>query len=965
MQIAGGKTEAAFDFASFDFYTTNQSHVVDTGVYWRVNETQTVELAGDDVDEVQVFRTNTASTPEIQTVTISTARSGAQQRSGVLIESDDLGSAITAGSCVVGAKCAQIEARLSGSIRFRFDPALCGTGGKTVSADSNLCLQALAELGRPTANLCPTASSCLSTALTLPFTAAQLQAALCAIVAADGTTQLMSDAQATPRCVTVTDLSKLMNEGLGGSWTYQYAFQVDFEGDTLQGDVPALTVYEASIIYNCASAASRWCNPTNTRNPMVVRGFKADFLAEDGWTPMSKMHVAGSSWLRTRRGNQADGFYSLGYTCEGKWTAVTLQTQRVVAAEHYADVVTITSGGGVQLRLGHVFRSPAHNTYHLVTALDASCTYAACLRGTVTPAIWVKFSTTGGVVTGELGVFYSDPGKLDPQSDSSAFFEQNDIRYLYAPNNFGVSYACRMKNNKATSAASAYATASEMHALLLQVLVSLSPTKTSNLVVTRTTSTLTGVSATSFGFTYSITFTHSPGDLFPLTPKTSSIHSTNLINLWPTQSLGAVPTVVVATVQDGSMLYDGYFSLSQTYPHAFLGTPASTSATELRWNILPGDLHAVLSKKQAWANITVTRSVYVASTATRWTGGYTWTITYTGRNGKLPAMGVVQSLVQVTTSAVSVTAGSIEAVAGTATAPLPTDDPGTSRSGNQVGGTFGFTFTDSLGNPYTSSNTMFRVLDVTTGQPISAAAFRAQLMIMLGNRRQTSVKVTRSSTVNAVMGYTYTVEFQGKELRGRQMELTADSTLVTKTAASGSVSVRVSELVPGRNETVFNHQYAGQISCENSGIVPSLSYFANNTLTSACLAKGDLFLVLDPYTPSNNPPYLNMNRAVSVYSLPQSPDVGARYPGMSQTELSSLATYKRFVVQSDLASNWAQDTSSPATFRFFKFWPHEDTTFDVVAECGNRGTCNHFEGLCECFHGYSGDGCTTVESLHI
>ena len=965
MQIAGGKTEAAFDFASFDFFTTNQSHVIDTGVYWRVNETQTVELTGTDVDEVQLIRVNTASAPEIQTVTVSTARSAAQQRTGVLIESDDLDSAIAAGSCTVGAKCAAIEARLSGSVTFRFDPTYCGSSGKTISADSNLCLQALSELGRPTADLCPSASSCLSATLMVPFTAAALKNALCGILAADGTTKLMEDGQSTPACVTVTDLSQLMAAISGRLTTYQYAFQVDFVGDTLQGDVPSITVYAGSIVYTCASATSSRCNPTNTGNPVVVQGYKATYAAEDGWTPVSKMHKAGSAWIKTRRGNQADGFYSLGYTCEAKWTSVTLQTTRVAAPEHFAEVVTITSGGGVQLRLGHVFRSPVLNTYHLVTALDASCTYAACLRGTVTPGIWVKFSTTGGAVSGELGVFYSDPAKLDPMSDSSAFFDTSGTRYLYSPNTFGVSYACRSKNYKTSAAVSPYATAAEMRTLLLQVLVSLSPTQSSGLTVTRTASTLTGVSAASFGFTYSITFTHSPGDVFPLTPKTSSIHTTNAINLWPTQNLGAVPTVVVATVQDGSMLYDGHFSLTQTYPHVYLGTPATTTAAELRWNILPGDLHTVLAATQAWGDITVTRSAFVASTATRWSGGYVWTITYKGRNGAIPAMGLAESLVQVTTSAASVTAGSIEAVTGTASSPLPTDDPGTSRRGNQVGGTFGFAFTDSLGNLYSSSNTMFNVVDSGTAMPLTAAAFRTQLMTMLGNRRQTSVKVTRSPGVNAVMGYTYTVEFQGKELRGRQMSLNPDSSLLTKTAASGSVSVEVSEVLEGRNDTVFNHQYAGQISCESSDIVPSLKYFANNTLVSACLAKGDLFLVLDPYTPSNNPPYLNLHRAVSVYALPQSPNQGARYPGMSQEELSSLASYKRYVVQSDLASNWAQDTSSPATFRFFKFWPHEDTSFNVVAECGNRGTCNHFEGLCDCFHGYSGDGCTTVESLAI
>ena len=976
MQVAGGKAEAAFDFGSREFFTTNQTHVIDTGVYWRVNETQTVELTGADVDEVQVIQTNTASAPEIQTITIAAGRSGSQQITGILVRTNDLASA----SCTVGSKCLAIETRLQGSISFRFDPTLCGSFGKTVSSDTNLCLQALAEIipaRRSDSSMCPTSADCVSSsAFNLGATAAtavaDLATALCSIQAADDGSgsgrNFMVDSQGA--CgVTVIDLSQLMAPDV-----YQFAFEVTFVGDTLQGDVPVLTIAAAStpITYNCASPG---CAP-------IIQGYKQEYSAEDGWTAVSNMNLPGASFLMIQRGNQPDGFYTLRYTCASKVTQVTIQTGRGTfkdawnvtrsSPEHFYELVTITSGGGVQLRLGHVLYVDANvrgGTYHVVTKLDSSCTYAACLKGTVQPPIWVHMSTTGGLITADLGVFYSDPGKVDPLTDNYDFLKGgNNGNLKFADSrpfkNFGISHNCRVYSNKATTALSLYASSADVRSAILVVLQHFSPTGTSDLSVTRTVTALTGATpASSFGYTYSITFINSNGDIHPLVPKTSSIHTIDAINVWPTQPLHAPPTVTIATVQDGSMIYDGYFDLSQMFPHAYFGTPASTTVGYVRWNILPGDLQAALSSSQAFGAVRVTRSLYLPTGATRWTGGYLWTITFTERNGQLPKIGLVSSLVQVTTSAPGI---SITAATGTAASPLAADDPGVSVQGNQVGGTFGFSFTDSWGNSYISSNTHFNVIDPSTNLLLSAAAFRSAMMTMLGDRRQTSIKVTRSATVNAVLGYTYTIEFQGKELRGQQLNLYGSSVMLTQTAAPPStVSIKVSEIIAGRNETVYNHQYAGEISCESSGIVPSIKQYANNTMLSACLAKGDFFLVLDPYTPSNNPPYLNMHRAVSIYAKSEWPDDFARYPRMSQAELKSLSTYKKFVIESDLASNWAHDVSGPATFRFYKFWPHEDTTYRVVTECGNRGTCNHFEGTCECFHGYNGDGCTVVESLAI
>ena len=52
----------------------------------------------------------------------------------------------------------------------------------------------------------------------------------------------------------------------------------------------------------------------------------------------------------------------------------------------------------------------------------------------------------------------------------------------------------------------------------------------------------------------------------------------------------------------------------------------------------------------------------------------------------------------------------------------------------------------------------------------------------------------------------------------------------------------------------------------------------------------------------------------------------------------------------------------------YKFYPPSlDTTesdgYNYVAECSNRGLCNQDEGLCECFTGFTGADCGTINSL--
>jgi hypothetical protein len=166
--------------------------------------------------------------------------------------------------------------------------------------------------------------------------------------------------------------------------------------------------------------------------------------------------------------------------------------------------------------------------------------------------------------------------------------------------------------------------------------------------------------------------------------------------------------------------------------------------------------------------------------------------------------------------------------------------------------------------------------------------------------------------------------------------------------------------------------YSGSISCESMGI----SYYASPSEKQSCLDKNDLFIFLDPYHPQYNPPFLNIYTAKSLTSRSYNDyneNLNSTYFPLEKLKIPSKyfnlsSNYKRNVITTDMATNWAQQSEGEGAagvsiFRIFKFTPSADSSYRVVSECANRGICNTFEGICDCFDGFTGGACEEQDTV--
>jgi len=677
-----------------------------------VDEVQELTLTATDIDEVQLVRTTAKNIDEIQRVTIATNRISEVQTIGFFLTNVD-----TRG-CTAGSQCAGVEAGLSGVFTLKFDPTQCGGGS---NQDRNFCQLGVDGTYNTSHVLSCTGASCISGSIN-PKTEAlsgctSAAGAGCSLSGTETTSMMyqlngiedangfafMKDGNSLG--VQVKRYAFAVRVGTGATdGVYALYYEVTFAGDHLRGDVPLLRVYTSSVGYTGAVFATY-----SSDSPYFTTGREVGGID------------AGTFAVEYIKGNQPDGTFNLDYTCESRTTPVSS-----LYATRYSTSVTSINTAGMEknywLRIG--------NGYYQIASINSGTSLT----------LSTAYSGSTGTVTGDAdyGVFYSDPTATS-----------------------GVSTYCYASHIRRTPTLDSSATTRQLSAALKATTV-IDATSTS-LTVTRTP---IPARLSFVGYYWDITFHKQPGDLNPLTCIKNNL-------LAPTVTNGGLIYCNVTTIREGSMI-DGYLELNTTYPHEYIGKPRSYATASMRWNVDPANMqaamqavHDVSGSDLAFGYVTVTRDVYIPSTELRWSGGYTWTITFLSKVGNVPAMTPISALhnhnnaSQVRFQVSDQNSGVHDTYQGSLNyATFSQDDPGTAVDGNQVGGKFGLSF-----NGVYTMDTTFQVQDSITFLAMNASTFKSLIDLNLFGGVNT-VDVTRSSTTNQAAGFTYTVVFRHASVGG-------------------------------------------------------------------------------------------------------------------------------------------------------------------------------------------------------
>jgi hypothetical protein len=149
----------------------------------------------------------------------------------------------------------------------------------------------------------------------------------------------------------------------------------------------------------------------------------------------------------------------------------------------------------------------------------------------------------------------------------------------------------------------------------------------------------------------------------------------------------------------------------------------------------------------------------------------------------------------------------------------------------------------------------------------------------------------------------------------------------------------------------------GDLACEiNDNNGDKRNRWTRNTPDSqtTCLNKTDLFTMLS-VEQQHNPPHINLYTVEKIYQTQFTKNDPLR-PAYNQFN----GTY---VIETDIATNWGAVSSEH--FFVYKFFPSSESSYTYVSQCSNRGICNTDSGLCECFHGYTNDDCSSQNSLAV
>jgi hypothetical protein len=635
------------------------------------NERQTIRTNVTGVDEVQLI--TVMADEVIDTVmTVSTTASDYNEEQTITIDATDLNEVQTFRTAIAAVLEAQ-TLTVSATRLNEVQQVAIELTGDTSDAAAVLALEASLggsfqlKLDTRGCEWCATQSSRTSGSIDAPFTAARLNASLAALP------NLGAGSVAVTKDVVV-----VRSAAMGGVLLLK--FNVTFEGDGVRGDLAQMVVATNQL--------------TNTSQGVYV-------------TDLAVTTLVG--------GNQPAGSFYLTYHCESRTVPVSVeatQGSKTAVFRHNATNVTVgdvvrVNVGTSQPRLG-AQGGGASYAYYAVAAVRIAA------DGTVTVTLDKAFADASSTYEGDAGKFYSN-----------------------ATDTYGVSEACYGADPETTLRIDHNASADYLREKLeaLSTIPSGGGIEVTRRAIPAGNSRNFGVETGSnsgsvevVGYDYNITFVNNNGDLHDLFCEQGNAQlrsgaypyeaTNDVLNSQasPRGKQCSVSEWTDAPHTDGVFL-DGSFTLSLPFPHfqqaydqtnGAGGVQENFTTAAMRFDASAAEVEAAMedvvdrrSDTRVFGSVAVTRAPYQPSADSKWSGQYLWAVTFLTRPGNVPTS--VPGLANLFG-----TAGNLSLAAnltvGSGLHPLQVDAPGVEAEGNEVGGSFGLDWRDSVTGAVTSTN---------------------------------------------------------------------------------------------------------------------------------------------------------------------------------------------------------------------------------------------------------------------
>lgn len=746
-----------------------------------IDEVQKIELVSDDIDEIQLVRVRGEDVPEIQSITVSVDRVSEVQQLGIIISGINTnGSNNSSFACYnreVGDSCEEVEDNLSGSFTIAFDFDECGGKGP------NFCQAALSHHDPDIGIISCTPGKvsdpslggehCVSQAVQISFDSQQgdvgsLQWAINSLVDDNGKSFMTnSKVPSKSTAVTVVKQGRIIRKGScvipdGESIAvcdgeYELIYNITFDAEHSTGDVPPLQIFYSDIEFNTFSFIynEKMC-PRNVFPDGCSAG--SGFAASINHGNFYKNSLYESA-IEIVKGSQPSGMVALDYECES--LTYRLREGYNMTAEGNSAIFHDSSflnnaKRGQWLRFS---TNEGHDQYHEITQIDIASS-TVLLKESVGDLI-----TSSDV---EIGTFFSDWKE----------------EYGFS----GVSPECRSMRVHQTVPIDVSAKLDIIsNADWKQKLGSLPVVDSTGITVSRQ---IVNNLSSKVGFIWNITFSKQPGAVNKMACRT--VIGENFCS--------------VSKIQNSSII-QGSFKLGTTWPHEYVSENQTLyESAELDWNIdsnaMTIELSGILADGESvFGDLEIERTPYIQPGHLRWSGGYTWAITFLSRGGNIPKMHVDPLHIDGSKIVMEISdesSGIYDLYQGQQDYSFFEDDPLIARDGNQVSGYYSLSWYGV--GPYQPMTTgsVFSVCTGGNGTDMFTALSSDEMSRLLSehlfDNHFDQVRVERSARPSQAMGYSYIIHFVHEDLGGDvpTIQYVQDNNLQGENA-----EIKISELQAG------------------------------------------------------------------------------------------------------------------------------------------------------------------------